>query len=274
MRAGVFAKTFAAQGALNSLRAVRDAGFAAAQFNFACLGMPSMPDAISEGAAREIAEASATSGVAISAISATYNMAHPDKRVRAAGLHRLAGIIGAARGCGVALVTLCTGTRDAEDMWRAHPDNGAPEAWRDLIAEMAKAAALAEAAGVALGIEPELANVVASAEAARRLIDELASPAIRVVLDPANLFEREAPERRRRVIASAIDLLADRIALAHAKDRDAEGGLAPAGRGVIDFAHFIARLRAAGFDGDLIAHGLSEGEAPEVASFLAQAIAA
>ena len=39
-------------------------------------------------------------------------------------------------------------------------------------------------------------------------------------------------------------------------------------KGVLDYAHYIARLRASGFDGDLVAHGLSAEEAPEVARFL------
>ncbi len=57
---------------------------------------------------------------------------------------------------------------------------------------MLKAVALAHANSVDLGIEPELANVIDSAAAARRLIDEIASPRLRVVLDPANLVEVRA----------------------------------------------------------------------------------
>ena len=48
------------------------------------------------------------------------------------------------------------------------------------------------------------------------------------------------------------------------------GGFATAGKGVVDFPHFIARLRAAGFDGDLVTHGLAAAEAPGVAAFLAK----
>jgi sugar phosphate isomerase/epimerase len=189
--------------------------------------------------------------------------------VRAAGLRRLGVLIAAAGAMGTGMVTLCTGTRDADDQWRHHPENASTEAWRDLRVEMAKAAALAEAAGVRLGIEPELANVVDSAAAARRLIDELASPSLAVVLDPANLFEVADAATRRDLVVRAVDLLADRIVMAHAKDRDAAGGFVTAGQGVIDFAHFISRLRAVGFNGDMVAHGLSAAEAPGVAVYLA-----
>lgn len=272
MQIGIFAKTFTAQGALPVLRAARAAGYATAQFNMACLGLPSMPDAIDASAAASIAQASRDSGVSIAAVSGTYNMIHPDPAQRAAGLRQLGVVIGAARAIGARLVTLCTGTRDAQDQWRHHPDNVSAEAWRDLRTEMEKAVTLADMHDVDLGVEPELANVISDAPAARRLIDELRSPRLRIVLDPANLFEIAGEQARRDIIARAVDLLADRIAMAHAKDRDAQGGFIAAGQGVIDFPHFIKRLRVAGFDGPLVTHGLTEAEAPSVAAFLKQAV--
>ena len=123
----------------------------------------------------------------------------------------------------------------------------------------------AESVGIRLGIEPELANVVNSAMAARRLIDDLASHALAVVLDPANLFETGESAG---IIARAVDLLADRIVMAHAKDRNSDGSFATAGKGTVDFPRFIADLRAAGFDGDLVTHGLTAEEAPGVSAFL------
>ena len=274
MQPGIFAKTFAAQGAVAVLTAVRDAGYTAAQFNMACLGLPPMPDAITPDVARGIAAASRGTGVAIAAVSATYNMIHPDRSVRDSGMRRLGVMTGAARAMGTTLVTLCTGTRDTHDQWRFHPDNGRPEAWRDLLIEMEKAVKFAEAGGIDLGIEPELANVVSSATAARRLIDEMASPRIRIVLDPANLFEVAEAEDRKTIIARAADLLGNRIVMAHAKDRRADGRFIAAGQGVIDFRHFVDCLRGAGFDGPLVTHGLGESEAPSVAAFLKRVIAA
>ena len=268
MRLGIFAKTFPGADPQTVLRAAAGAGYAAVQYNMACSGLPSMPDAIEEATAFAVANAARATGVAVAAVSGTYNMIHPDPAVRAQGLRRLGAIIAAAPAMGAGMVTLCTGTRDAADQWRTHPDHGTPEAWADLLAEMGKAAALAEAGGVTLGIEPELANVIDSAAKARRLIDTLHSPALVIVLDPANLAEVVTPAERRDIVARAVDLLADRIAMAHAKDRAADGGFATAGQGVVDFPHFIGCLRAAGFDGDLVTHGLSAAEAPGVAAYL------
>ncbi|MGB8313101.1 MAG: sugar phosphate isomerase/epimerase [Aestuariivirga sp.] len=272
MQIGIFAKTFTATGAFPVLKAVGDAGYDVAQFNMACVGLPSMPDVIAPELAEEIAKASAATGVAIAAVSGTYNMIHPDPAMRVDGLDRLASIIRAAPLMGTRLVTLCTGTRDPHDQWKHHPENASKEAWRDLLEEMAKAVTLAEVNGIDLGIEPELSNLVSSAEQAHRLMSEMQSPRLRIVLDPANLFEIATVDESRTIIARAADILGDRIAMAHAKDRRADGGFVAAGKGRIDFPHFIRCLRSAGFAGPLVTHGLHEDEAAGVAAFLREII--
>lgn len=273
MRVGVFAKTFPGGDPSAVLAAARAAGFASVQWNMACAGLEPMPEAIPPGLAGAVAGAAARAGVAIAALSGTWNMIHPDPAVREGGLARLGVLLDAAPALGVRLITLCTGTRDPRDPWRHHPDNARPEAWRDLLDMTGRAAALAERAGVTLGIEPEPGNVVTDAAAARRLLDDMRSPCLRIVLDPANLGEGAAAGEHRRIVAEAVDRLADRLALAHAKDRDAGGRVVAAGRGVVDLSDFVARLRGAGFQGDLIAHGFRADEAPAVARHLAGLVA-
>jgi len=133
---------------------------------------------------------------------------------------------------------------------------------------MEKALRLAEHHGVDLGIGPEQANIVTSADDAVRLIAEMGSKRLRVVLDPANLFEQASSDEARAIVTKAIERTAGHVALAHAKDRHADGRFATAGQGVVDFADFVGRLKATGFDGPLVTHGLSADEAPGVARFL------
>ncbi|RWL44319.1 MAG: sugar phosphate isomerase/epimerase [Mesorhizobium sp.] len=272
MQVGVFAKTFPGSEPTGVLAAVRDAGFAVTQFNLACAGLPSMPDAVPDAAINAIGAAAKATGIGLVGLSGTYNMAHPDSRVREDGLRRLAVVIETAARLSTPLVTLCTGTRNAEDQWAYHPNNADPSAWADMAREMAKALQLAERHGVDLGIEPEQANIVTSAEDAVRLIAEMGSKRLRIVLDPANLFEQANLDEARAIVAEAVERTAGHVALAHAKDRFADGRFATAGRGVVDFADFIARLKATGFDGPLVTHGLSAGEAPGVARFLKELV--
>ncbi|RUX78005.1 MULTISPECIES: sugar phosphate isomerase/epimerase [unclassified Mesorhizobium] len=268
MRLGIFAKTFAGTEPAAVLTAVKQAGYETTQFNLACAGLPSMPDVVPADAIASVRAAVRSSGVSLAALSGTYNMAHPDKAVRDDGLRRLAVVIETAAALGIPLVTLCTGSRNAADQWAYHPDNSTPAAWSDMAAEMEKALALAEDAGVDLGIEPEQANIVTSARDATRLIAEMGSKHLKIVLDPANLFEHATQHEARAIVAAAIDEAAGHIAMAHAKDRSGDGRFATAGQGIVDFPHFVSRLKAAGFDGSLVTHGLSADEAPGVAAFL------
>jgi sugar phosphate isomerase/epimerase len=269
MQLGIFAKTFPGTDPATVMQAVRQAGFGIVQYNMACSGLDSMPAVIPHETAVAVKIAAADQGIGIAAVSATYNMIHPDPAVRQRGHASLATIAAAAPVMGTRLLTLCTGTRDAHDQWRAHPDNDTPQAWDDLVESMAIALSIADQHDVDLGIEPELANVISSPAKARRLIDELKSPRLKIILDPANLFEAQPLAEQRRIVAEGIELLADRIALAHAKDRDADGEFATACTGVLDYDHYLACLAKAGFDGTLVTHGLKAEEAPGVARFLA-----
>ena len=100
--------------------------------------------------------------------------------------------------------------------------------------------------GIKLGIEPELANVVDTAPRARALIDTLQSPALAIVLDPANLFEVARLTEQRDLLSRAVDLLADRIVMAHAKDRDAAGRFCHGGQGRGGFPAFFGAVESGG----------------------------
>jgi sugar phosphate isomerase/epimerase len=268
MQLGIFAKTFAGSDPETVLAAAKAAGFTTVQYNLACSGLAAMPDDVPDDTIVSLKRAVTSEGITIAALSATYNMIHPFTDERAKGHRRLAVIAKAAAQTGIPLLTLCTGTRNPDDQWSHHPQNTTRGAWRDLLHSMEIAITLAEQHDFALGIEPELANVVNSAAKAKQLIDELQSPRVKIVFDPANLFERESIVDQRRIISEGLDLLAPHIAMAHAKDRTAEGDFTTAGQGVLDYPHFLRELTKCGFRGPIITHSLSAAEAPAVSAFL------
>ncbi len=271
MQLGIFAKIFARPTLAEVLDAVTAHGLRCVQFNFACAGLPSMPDCIELGLADLIRRELDTRGLAMSAVSGTFNMIHSDPQCRHDGLRRLREIASICHRLGTSVITLCTGTRDPQDMWRHHPDNASPEAWRDLRATMTEALATAAAEfNVTLAVEPEVNNVVASARHARRLLDELNSPRLKIIMDAANLLRPEDLPRQRAILDEAFDLLGRDLVLAHAKEVSADGhaGNLPLGSGVLDWPHVLSSLRRAGFAGPLIMHGFSEAEAPASVSFL------
>lgn len=269
MKLGIFAKTFEGNTPAELLAAAREAGYETVQYNMACSGLSPLPLAISNEAVDEIRAASQQTGVAIAAVSATYNMIHPDRSVRENGRHAFRAIAAAAHRMGTRLLTVCTGTLDPRDQWRHHPANTTPEAWRELCDEIRLLLPVAAEHDICIGVEPELANVVNSAQRARDLLDTFGNDHIRIVFDAANLFETVASQdEQQNIVENAITLLADSIAIAHAKDRRADGSFTTAGTGILDYTHYLSTLQRSGFNGSIVAHGLTAAEAPSVAAFL------
>lgn len=270
MQIGIFAKTFARSRVEEVLSAVEQHGIGCVQFNMACCGLPSMPDSIDPAIARGIVESARSHHIDIAAVSGTFNMIHPDPQRRRAGLRRLAVLAAAARDMGASLITLCTGSRSADNMWMRHPDNDTPQAWTDLAACMREALKIADDHDVRLGIEPEVSNTIDTAAKARRLLDEMGSPRLKIVMDASNLFHTGELSRMGEILEEAFDLLGRDIAIAHAKDlsRDGEAGHDAAGTGMLDYPHYIRLLRRYAFDGPLILHSLTEAQVPACVAFL------
>ena len=270
MQLGIFAKTFARSTVEEVFDAVAGLGLCCAQFNFACAGLPSLPDEIDPVLLERIHRAAADHGIAIAAVSATFNLIHPDVEQRRDGLRRLGVIAAACARLGTKIVTLCTGTRDPENMWRRHPDNDSAAAWRDLLATFSDALRIADDHDIALGIEPETGNVIDSAQKARRLLDELKSPRLKIIMDAANLFHPADRSRQREILDEAFDLLGGDLVLAHAKELGSDGhaGSLALGAGVLDWSHYLSLLRRANFTGPLILHGFKEQQAALSTDFL------
>jgi len=262
MQLGIHIGTFRRPTWQAALDAVRSHGLDCVHFNLKVVGGESMPLEIDDALCTRITREIADRRLAMGTISGTFNMIHPDREKRRDGLARLGVLASAARRLGTSVITLSTGTRDPDDMWRGHPENNTPEAWRDLVASMREALAIAEAHDVTLAFEPEVSNVIDSAVKARRLLDEFGSPRLKVVMDGANLFHAGERGRKHEILDEAFELLGPEIVLGHAKDldRDGEAGQIPAGQGLLDYDHYLALFRKAGFGGPLILHSLAEGD--------------
>ncbi len=276
MNIGIFAKTFVRPTLAATLDAVQAHGLDSVQFNLACAGLPSMPDALSDETIEDIRQQMAARQLTMAALSGTFNMIHPDPAQRQAGLRRLAVMAAACGRLGTSIITLCTGSRDAQNMWNRHPDNDLPEAWADLRACLTPALEIAETHNLTLAFEPEVANVIDTAAKGRRLLDEVKSPRLKVVLDAANLFRAGDLARQEAVLQDAFDHLGGEIVIAHAKDlaHDGEAGHQAAGTGVLDYDHYLVLLRGSGYDGALILHSLEEAQVDPAVAFLRGKLAA
>lgn len=233
-------------------------GFSAAQYNFLTSHGAEMPERILPCEAREIADAARENGIEIAAVNGTFNMI--DEAALEENLRRFEQIAKACRPLGCGIVTLCTGSRHPESMWRFHRDTASPGAWKALIAATRRLLPIAREYGLLLGVETEASNVVSTAERTRRYLDEIASPCLGVIMDCANLFPAGTAYRDdvAATIRNAFALLGGDIILAHAKDvcEGDETVFAAPGMGIVDYPLYFRLLREAGYDGSLILHGI------------------
>ena len=273
MYSAIFSRTYPMTNIAEVLDVVAAEGWAGIQANLSSAGLASLPQILPPGIAAEFGSQAKARDLQIAALSGTYNMAHPDAAVRLASRVGFAHVVRAAREMGAPIVTLCTGSRNTQDMWKSHPDNATEQAWSDLRAELDFALELAEAADISLAIEPEPGNVVCDARAAVRLVNEVASDRLGIILDAANLLTPETLSTQQDLMNQATGLLGGSIVLAHAKDLDVAGHVVAPGEGAVDLVAFARALRAVGYDGALVAHGFEANKTAVAAKVVRRIIA-
>lgn len=258
MQLGIFAKTF--PGSIDAnLEAVARAGIPAVQYNLSIAGLTTVPDQpVADDTLAAITAAAERHSVDLAAISGTFNAAHPDPDVRRRGVAGFRHLAAAARRLGIPVITLSSGSRDPENMWRHHPENTTREAWEDSREILLQLAGIAEQTGVDIAVEPEHTNVVATADLGRRMLDEVGSTRLQIVFDAANLINTAdlSTQAMTTTIDHALEVLGPDMALAHAKELVADRAQVAAGEGVLPWRHIIDALARQGFTGAVVTHGL------------------
>ncbi len=281
MEIGVCTTDFERMPADELFEKVHAMGFSCVQLAFAtvseCLFVPDgaceIPFSLPDGAAERITSAAARHAVRVACVNGTFNMAHPDPAVRQDCIVKFRGFAKAVKSIGCGTVSLCTGTRNAEYLWRAHPDNLSDAAWADMAEVCRALIQVAEAEDLTLLVEQEASNVVCTPERARKLMDDMGSDRLKMIMDPANLFHagEAKPENARGIIGHAFDVFGADVRLAHGKDILAGPGLdfCGAGEGIVDFGYLLERLKGAGYAGDMVLHGIkSEQKMPQARAFM------
>ena len=125
-------------------------------------------------------------GVRAVTLSATYNLIHPDKQARQEAIETVADLARLAAWAGVPYLAVCTGTNDPDNLWAPHPENRSEASYRVLCRSLEALLPLCQAQGLRLLVEPESANVIADARQARRLLDDMRSPGLGIIMDGAD----------------------------------------------------------------------------------------
>lgn len=257
-----------------ALERIHGIGFECAQLNLNVLGWPTIPASIPAGKAGEIGASFWAYGLNLAAISGTFNTAHPDENVRKTGIAGIRTLCESAEDMGTQVITICTGTRNPEQTWRPHPDNASPEAWKVMISTLRALSKIAAANSVLLAFEPEMNNIVNTVDKAVRLLDEISSDNLKVLLDPTNLLTKEDIHRQSEIFEDAFTRLSQNIILVHIKDfgmydeSQDDFKHVPVGKGNLDSAGFLRLLKTSGYQGPIILHNLPEEEMPSSLEFI------
>lgn len=274
---GAFARIFPRPTAAEVADAFVRNGLVQVQLNLNAIGLPTIPDhgtlaGIDLAAIRAAFEDRQRS---IWGISATYNVIHPDRELRIRSTAAAAGFIRALAPTGATAATLCTGSRNSENMWSRHPDNATAAAWYDMRESLDALLAAAGESDVLLAVEPEPGNVIAGTAEAVRLLKELGPDGARIgfILDPANLVSEHDRDGHSAVLREAFDLLGEKTICLHAKDTVPwEETLA--GRGVVDYELILNLRSGLPRSVPLIIQDATEEQIPQLRARLCEAAAA
>ena len=133
MKLGIFAKTFSRPTIEELFQSIAGYGINSVQFNLSCAGLEPLPKDVPSELTRRIADAAEQAKVELSAISGTFNMAHPDPADRRGNLIKFDALCEVPARLRIPVITICTGTRDPVNMWKWHPENDSKEAWDDMV---------------------------------------------------------------------------------------------------------------------------------------------
>ena len=183
---------------------------------------------------KAIADTYRSKGIDIHSIGVYTNLIHADEAERAANLAYFDAMMRVGAAMDVRVFVTEAGHYHPEGPAPAIPYHYQEEVWHRTVATGKELAQLAGKNGATVLIEPSYRGFFASAKRTRMFIEEVGSPHVRILLDPANLLELNDLDEMFAQLAPWIDCL-------HAKDfkLHADRGVG-AGQGDLDYDKFVA----------------------------------
>lgn len=200
-------------------------GFARAQ-GFSCahvalskvledFSMKDAPEKLTAEYAARVREDLEESGLECAVLGCYLNLADPDpeRRARTQEIYRahlrFAAMIGAR----------VVGTETYANPESAFRDPArSEEAFRLFMDSLRPVVRCAEETGAVLAVEPVWQHIISTPERAERMLEELPSDSLRIILDAVNLVSPERAGDADEIISDAVKRLGDRVRILHMKD--------------------------------------------------------
>lgn len=176
---------------------------------------------------------------------------HPDDCLRKDGIRGVQALCKIGRMLGAASVYVRPGSINPKGAWYPHPDNLLPQTLDRLNTSLKQCAIAAEAEGVILALEGHVLSPLNTPQRMRDTLDAVASPALKVNIDPVNFIGTVYDVYHTQGILNQLfDLLGNDIAAAHLKDLVVEDKLVlhitevVPGEGTLDYDLFLRRMNS------------------------------
>lgn len=185
----------------------------------------------------------AAQGVRVPVMGCYISASDRDEAVRADAKEKFVACLRAS----VVLGALCVGTETTHFTFE---ESEREAAYARLLDFMRAVVPVAEGCGAIVGIEPVACHTLCSPEMTRRLLDDVPSVNVKIVLDMANLVTKDtcSPEAQLDILKRCLALFGDKICVLHVKDGvfDDNGKWVarPMGEGVMDWKTLLPILRA------------------------------
>lgn len=183
-------------------------------------------------------------GLDIAVLGCYLNLANPEEeQLRAIQKKYMANIRFAAHlGAGV----VGTETGAPNTAYKFEEACWSEEALQTFIKNLRPVVRYAEQMGVLFAIEPVVRHIVCNPVRARRVLDEIDSPNLRIILDPVNLLEIYNYEKQDEILDEALELLGKDTAVLHVKDfviEDHKLVSVPVGQGQLHWERILPYMK-------------------------------
>lgn len=206
--------------------------------------LPYTDEALTPGLAMYLKGLFAKNQLDCAVLGCYLNLANPNPQQLAQTQHRYMTHIRFASWMGAGVVGTETGAPN--ESYTFVPECHGEEALRTFITNLRPVVEYAEKMGVVVAIEPVWRHIVYNSARARRVLDEIQSPNLQIILDPVNMLCEENCQDHKAIIEEAIDLLGEEIAVIHIKDYDIKDGRLlsmGAGLGRMDYSPLIRFMK-------------------------------
>lgn len=228
------------------LQAVREQGFACAHLALSkVISENSVAEsALTPGYAMYLKRLFGKYGLDVAVLGCYLNLANPDAEKLKEIQNKYMANIRFAAHLGAGVVGTETGAPNLEYKFEEACWN--EESLQIFINNLRPVVKYAEQMGVLMAIEPVVRHIVCNPVRARRVLDEINSPNLRIILDPVNLLEIYNYEKQDEILDEAVELLGKDVAVLHVKDFQIKDGKlvsVPVGQGMCHWERVIPYMK-------------------------------